>query len=179
MKKPRRERSGAVLAKPSISDISFVFLRIACSCSGSQVLLVAVPSVSFSICSGRLAQRRFLLALAHPLGLLLLNPVPRAFDAVAAQHPRACLVLHALEAARNLIGPPIAAARDEDRRNVDRPAGEQLQLGVVGAGRPAAVPIETALEAGPLILRAVYPHLVLCHPSPPPAPFPPPHPSPS
>jgi hypothetical protein len=108
----------------------------------------------------RLAHRRFLLPqkfdeqLAHALGLLLLNPVARALDAMATQHPRARRILHALEAARDLIRPPVTLARDEDRGDVDRPAGEQLKLRVVGARRPAAIPIETALESGPLVLGA-------------------------
>ena len=45
--------------------------------------------------------------------------------------------LHALERAGALVGAPIALAGDEHRRHLDRPAGEQLQL---GSSRPPVRP---------------------------------------
>src|SRR6185295_15606950 len=56
----------------------------------------------------------------HCLGLLLLDPVSRARDEVAAPHPRAGLALHALEVAGLLVDAPIGGAGDEQRRHSDR-----------------------------------------------------------
>src|SRR5271167_1370356 len=69
--------------------------------------------------------------LAHPLRLLLLHPMAGAIDQMATQHPRACALLHPLETAGTLVGPPIAFSRNEHRGHVDGPAGEQLQFAVV------------------------------------------------
>src|SRR4029453_5650686 len=71
--------------------------------------------------------------LANPSLLLLLPPVPGAFEQVAAGEASARRVLHALDRPRSLIDAPVTRARDEDRRDVDGPPGEQLQLGLEGA----------------------------------------------
>src|SRR5208282_2614242 len=103
--------------------------------------------------------------LAHPLRLLLLHPMAGTIDQMAAQHPRAGALFHALEIARTLVSAPIAFARDKDRGHVDRPAREQLQFAVEPALRPAPVPLEPALEPGALILGAVNSELVLRKPT--------------
>src|SRR6266487_6458803 len=89
----------------------------------------------------------------------------RAFDAMTTQHPRARVVLHALEVPRNLIDSPVTLSRDEDRRHVDGPPGEQLEFRIIGARGPAPVPVEPALEAGPGIFGAVDAELVFGKPS--------------
>src|SRR6266481_1484476 len=48
--------------------------------------------------------------LIHPIRLLLLDPMPGAVDQMAAQHPGARALLHSLEIAGPLIGPPVAFA---------------------------------------------------------------------
>src|SRR5215470_13697851 len=44
--------------------------------------------------------------LAHPLRLLLLDPMARTLDQMTAQHSGADVLLHPLEIAGALIGPP-------------------------------------------------------------------------
>src|SRR3954467_12821007 len=67
---------------------------------------------------------------AHPGRLLLLHPVTRAVDKVAAEQLRAGPRLHRLEHAGTLIGAPILLARDEAGGDVDGAAGQQLELAV-------------------------------------------------
>src|ERR1700756_2769266 len=57
--------------------------------------------------------------LAYPLRLLLLHPMAGTVDQMAAQHPRARALLHSLEIAGTLVGPPIALAGDKHRRDVN------------------------------------------------------------
>src|SRR5438445_5452089 len=93
-----------------------------CSTSGPPCF---VNSTAFMIAS------RLLLPLqevdqqpAHPLRLLLLNPMTGPIDQMAAQHPAARALLHPLEIAGPLIGAPVALAGNIDRRHIDRPARE-------------------------------------------------------
>src|SRR5271169_1606445 len=74
---------------------------------------------------------------AHPRRLLLLHPMAGAIDQVATQHPRARALLHPLEIAGPLVGPPIAFSRNEDRRDVNGSAREQLQFSGIDASRAA------------------------------------------
>ena len=62
--------------------------------------------------------------LRYPLGLFLLHPMPGTVDYVATKHAGAGALLHALEIAGTLVGAPVALAGDEDRRHIDRAAGE-------------------------------------------------------
>src|SRR6266852_4619161 len=73
--------------------------------------------------------------LADLLRPLLLHPVAGALDQVAAHHARAYALLHAFDIAGNLVGAPVALARDEHRRHVDGAAGEHLELGSENALR--------------------------------------------
>src|ERR1700720_1148549 len=57
--------------------------------------------------------------LAYPLRLLLLHPMARAGDQMAAQHPGARPPLHSLEIAGPLVSPPILFARDKHRGHID------------------------------------------------------------
>src|SRR5262249_35837627 len=75
--------------------------------------------------------------LAPPFRLLLLHPMPDPVDEVAADHTRACVLLHPLEIAGALVGSPVAFSGDEDRRHIDGTAGKQLELGIIPAFRPA------------------------------------------
>src|ERR1700740_3717846 len=59
---------------------------------------------------------------AHPLGLLLLHPIAGAIDQMATEHSRAGPLLHPLEIAGTLVGPPVAFSGNEDRGHVNRPA---------------------------------------------------------
>src|SRR5690349_23669601 len=77
----------------------------------------------------------------HLFRPLLLHPVAGAGHEVATEHLRAGLGLHLLEVAWLLIDAPIARARDEAGRLVDRAAGEYLQIGVRRAGGAAAIPV--------------------------------------
>src|SRR5215472_11117005 len=104
-----------------------------CNTSGPPCF---VNSTAFIICSRLLLPSQKLdQQLAHALRLLLLHPMAGTLDQMTTQHPRAHAVLHPLEIAGALIGPPIAFSGDEHRRHVDGPAREQLQLDNVGAAR--------------------------------------------
>src|ERR1700736_6961447 len=63
------------------------------------------------------------------LRLLLLHPMPGAFDEMATDHARACGGLHRLEHARTLISAPVLLSRDEAGGHVDCAAGMSLQFG--------------------------------------------------
>src|SRR5690606_22922303 len=80
---------------------------------------------------------------------LLLDPVPGPCHQVDAAHPRARLALHAVEIARSLVNAPVALARDEAGRHVDRPPGPHLQLRAHPLVGQVAIPLQRALEAGP------------------------------
>ena len=56
--------------------------------------------------------------------------------------------LHRLQQTGLLVRAPVGAAGDEGRRDVDRAAGEDLQVGRVARVGRAAVPVQAALEAG-------------------------------
>src|ERR1700731_409368 len=103
--------------------------------------------------------------LAHPFRLFLLHPMPSAVDQMTAQHPRAGAILHALEIAGALIGSPIAFSCNEHGRNIDSAAGKQLKLGIIEALRPGPIPLQSALETGPLVLGAVDAKLAVGQPS--------------
>src|ERR1700730_8072295 len=102
--------------------------------------------------------------LAHPLRLLLLHPMAGAVDQMAAQHPGAGALLHPLEITGPLVVSPIAFPGDKDRRHADAPAREQLQFALEPTPRAAAVPLQPALEPGPLVFGAVDGELVLRQP---------------
>ena len=93
---------------------------------------------------------------ADPGRLLLLHPVPGAVEQVRAGEASACRVLHTLDSARPLIDAPVTRARDEDRRDVDGPPGEQLQLGLERTAAAGAVPVEAALKPGALVLTGIH-----------------------
>src|SRR6516225_8182442 len=101
---------------------------------------------------------------AHPLRLLLLHPMAGAIDQMATQHSRARALLHPLEIAGPLVGPPIAFSRNEHRGHVDGPAGEQLQFALVSALGPAPVPLQSTLKPVPLVFGAVNRELALREP---------------
>jgi len=86
---------------------------------------------------------------------LLLHPMPGAVDKMTADHPCAGRGLHRLIDAGTLISAPILPAGDEAGWHVDRPARPDLQFAVECARGAAAVPLQTTLEAGPLILGGV------------------------
>src|SRR6516165_236484 len=134
-----------------------------CSTSGPPCF---VNSTAFIVCSRLLLPSQKLdQQLAHPLRLLLLHPMAGTLDQMTTQHPRADALLHPLEIAWALIGPPIALSRNEHRRHVDGPAREELQFGSVDAARPAPVLLQAALEPGALILGGINRELVLRQPS--------------
>src|SRR5271163_2583187 len=118
-----------------------------------------VSSSCLSLPMQKLDQER-----AHPLRLLLLHPMAGAIDQMATQHPRTRALLHPLEIAGPLVGPPITFSRNKHRGHVDGPAGEQLQFAVVPALRPAPVPLQSTLKPGPLVLGAVNRELVFRQP---------------
>src|SRR5690606_22683795 len=84
--------------------------------------------------------------------LFLLDPVARAIDEVASQHPRAGPGLHRVEGAGLLVNTPVAGAGDEAGRHVDAAAGKQQELRPEALVGRAAVPLQPALEAGSLVL---------------------------
>src|SRR5712691_5641052 len=102
--------------------------------------------------------------LAHLLRLLLLHPVPGALDQMAAKDARAGALPHALDIAGNLVGAPVALARDEHRWHVDGAAGEYFELGIENALRAAAIPLQPALKARASELAAVDRELVVGQP---------------
>lgn len=61
--------------------------------------------------------------LAHFLRLLLLRSVSNPFHQMAAQHLRTRTVLHALQLAGLLMGPPVALSRDEGGWHIDGISG--------------------------------------------------------
>jgi hypothetical protein len=63
----------------------------------------------------------------------------RALEQAAADHFGASALLRTLKRARPLINAPVALARDEDRRHVDRAAGKHLQFAIEGAS--GALPV--------------------------------------
>src|SRR5216683_2821467 len=103
--------------------------------------------------------------LTHSLRLFLLHPMPGSVDQMTAEHPRAGAILHALEIARALIGSPIAFSRNEHGRNIDGAARKQLKLRVIEALRPGPIPMQSALETGPLVFGAVDAQLAVGQPS--------------
>ena len=96
--------------------------------------------------------------------LLLLDPVPGAFDQVDAAHARARHALHVLQSAGSLIDAPVTGSSDEARGDVNGPTREQPQLGAVGRVRPDAIRLQTSLESSPAVLRAVHAQLFIGEP---------------
>src|SRR6516225_1144353 len=124
-----------------------------CNTSGPPCF---VNRTAFIVCSRLLLpSQKFNQQLAHAFRLLLVHPMAGTLDQVTTQHPRAHALLHPLEIAGTLIGPPIAPSGDEHRRHVYGPAREQLQLGGVDAARSAPVPLQAARERGALVLCGV------------------------
>src|SRR6266446_8603223 len=102
--------------------------------------------------------------LAYPLRLLLLHPMAGAVDQMAAQHPRARALLHSLEIAGPLVGPPIALSSDKHGGHINGPTRKQLQLGRVEASCATPIPLQPALEPVSLILGGVHCEFVLRQP---------------
>src|SRR5579885_186535 len=102
---------------------------------------------------------------ADRLGLLLLDPVAGAVDEAAEQHLRQGALLHPLEVAGLLVDAPVARAGDEAGGDVDGPAGEERELAGIAGDRPAAIPLEAALEAGAGEFAAIDGKLVLAEPA--------------
>src|SRR6516164_8031354 len=119
-----------------------------------------IVSSWFSLQLQKLDQQR-----AHPLRLLLLHPMAGTIDQMATQNPPARTLLHPLEIAGTLVGPPIAFSRYEYRGHVNGSAGEQLQFAGGSGFRPAPVPLQSTLEPGPLVHGAVDRELALRQPA--------------
>src|ERR1700721_4144149 len=79
----------------------------------------------------------------------------RALEQIAADHLGANALLHALKRTGLLIDAPVALARDEDRRHVDRAARKQLKRVVEGAFSPRSIPVQPALEAVALVFAGI------------------------
>src|SRR5260370_25455439 len=62
--------------------------------------------------------------LAHPFRLFLLHPMPGAVDQMATHHPGARALLHPLEIAGTLVGPPVARSGNKNSRHIDGAAGK-------------------------------------------------------
>src|SRR4029077_17459457 len=80
--------------------------------------------------------------------LLLLDPVPGAFDESAHPHVGTPDPLHRLHCTRRLIDAPVVRPCDETRRYVDGAAGKQLKLRHESAAGRAAIKLQSALKAG-------------------------------
>src|ERR1700730_18613418 len=104
-------------------------------------------------CSGLLQELQQ--QMTNFLGLLLLPPMAGAADQLTAEHarPRACL--HRVKDAGALIRAPVLLARDEARGHVDTAAGICFEFGGECARGAAAIPLQSALESGAGIFRAV------------------------
>ena len=128
----------------------------ACRSKGVSALGAGVLSLSRQKIDQQFAQRG---------GLLLLNPVSRAFDQVHAAKLAAGGGFHRLQRARTLIGAPIAFSGDETARHVHDAAGVCLQLrGTLHIGR-IAIPLKAAAKRGSREFVAVHPEFIVGQPS--------------
>src|SRR5260370_18279041 len=95
-----------------------------CNTSGPPCFSNSTAFMAFSSLLLLLKPQKLDQQLAHPFRLFLLHPMPGAVDQVATHHPGARALLHPLEIAGTLVGPPVARSGNKNSRHIDGAAGK-------------------------------------------------------